>query len=59
MDPAAVAAQFAPLFSAFPDLHWEIRNLVVDGGYKFARICGIEPEILSEGEVPKRVFALS
>ena len=33
MDPAAVAAQFAPLFSAFPDWHWEIRNLVVDGGY--------------------------
>jgi predicted ester cyclase len=33
MDPAAVAAQFAPLFSAFPDWHWEIRNLVVDGDY--------------------------
>jgi aspartyl-tRNA synthetase len=33
MDPAAVAAQFPPLFSAFPDLHWEIRNLVVDGDY--------------------------
>ena len=25
-EPAAVAAQFAPLFSAFPDWHWEIRN---------------------------------
>jgi steroid delta-isomerase-like uncharacterized protein len=33
MDRAAVAAQFAPLFSAFPDWHWEIRNLVVDGDY--------------------------
>jgi predicted ester cyclase len=31
MDPAAVAAQFTPLFSAFPDWHWEIRTLVVDG----------------------------
>src|SRR6478609_7908686 len=31
MDRAAVAAQFAPLFSAFPDWHWEIRNLVVEG----------------------------
>jgi len=30
MDPAAVAAQFPPLFSAFPDWHWEIRHLVVD-----------------------------
>ena len=33
MDPAAVAAQFPPLFSAFPDWHWEIRNLLVDGDY--------------------------
>ena len=33
MDPATVAAQFAALFSAFPDWHWEIRNLVVDGDY--------------------------
>ena len=33
MDPTAVAAQFAPLFSAFPDWHWEMRNLVVDDGY--------------------------
>ena len=33
MDPAAVAAQFALLFSAFPDWHWEIRHLVVDGDY--------------------------
>ena len=33
MDAAAVAAQFAPLFSAFPDWHWETRNLVVDGDY--------------------------
>lgn len=33
MDRAAVAAQFPPLFSAFPDWHWEMRNLVVDGDY--------------------------
>jgi aspartyl-tRNA synthetase len=33
MDPAAVAAQFAPLFSAFPDWHWEMRHIVVDGDY--------------------------
>ena len=31
MDPAAVTAQFAPLISAFPDWHWEIRPIVVDG----------------------------
>jgi steroid delta-isomerase-like uncharacterized protein len=28
MGPAAVAAQFKPLFSGFPDWHWEMRNLV-------------------------------
>ena len=33
MDPAAVTAQFAPLISAFPDWHWEMRNLVADGDY--------------------------
>ena len=33
MDPAAVAVQFAPMFSAFPDWHWEIRNLLIDGDY--------------------------
>ena len=33
MDPASVAAQFAPLFSAFPDWHLEMRNLVADGDY--------------------------
>ena len=33
MDPAAVSAQFEPLFSAFPDWHWEMRNLVVDGDH--------------------------
>ena len=33
MDPAAVAAQFAPLFSAFPDWNWEMRHLVVDRDY--------------------------
>ena len=30
MDPAAVAAQFPPLFSAFPDWHWDIRHLIVE-----------------------------
>ena len=29
-NPAAVATQFPPLFSAFTDWHWEIRHLVVD-----------------------------
>jgi predicted ester cyclase len=33
MDPAAVTAQFAPLISAFPDWHWEIRHIVVDSDY--------------------------
>jgi predicted ester cyclase len=33
MDPAAVAAQFAPLISAFPGWDWEIRHLVIDGDY--------------------------
>jgi predicted ester cyclase len=33
MDPAAVAAQFPSLFSAFPDWHWEIRHLIVDADY--------------------------
>ena len=33
MDPAAVAAQFAPLISAFPDWHWDMRHLAVDDDY--------------------------
>ncbi|MGW4118766.1 ester cyclase [Nocardia sp. NPDC004711] len=33
MDPAAVTAQFSPLVSGFPDWHWEMRHLVVDGDY--------------------------
>jgi predicted ester cyclase len=33
MEPAAVTAQFAPLISAFPDWHWKMRHLVVDGDY--------------------------
>lgn len=33
MAPAAVTAQFSPVISAFPDWHWEIRHLVVDGDY--------------------------
>ena len=30
-DAGAVTAQFAPLATAFPDWHWEVRHLVVDG----------------------------
>ena len=30
MDPSAVTAQFAPLISAFPDWHWDMRHIVVD-----------------------------
>jgi predicted ester cyclase len=26
-----VAAQFAPIFAAFPDWRWEMRNLAIDG----------------------------
>jgi predicted ester cyclase len=33
MDPPAVTAKFVPLISAFPDWHWEIRHLFVDGDY--------------------------
>jgi predicted ester cyclase len=33
MEPAAVTAQFAPVISAFPDWHWEMRRIVVDGDY--------------------------
>ncbi|WP_228003154.1 ester cyclase [Nocardia australiensis] len=33
MDPAAVEAQFLPLFTAFPDWHWEMRNFLADGDY--------------------------
>jgi predicted ester cyclase len=33
MDPPAVTAQFEPLISAFPDWHWEMRHIVVDGDY--------------------------
>jgi predicted ester cyclase len=40
LDPAIVAAQFPPLFSAFPDWHWEILNLVVDGDYIVGRFTG-------------------
>lgn len=31
--PGKVTAQFAPLVSAFPDWHWEMRNLAVDGDF--------------------------
>lgn len=31
--PSKVTAQFKPLIAAFPDWHWEIRNLNIDGDY--------------------------
>ena len=31
MDPADVTAQFVPVIAAFPDWHWEMRHLVVEG----------------------------
>jgi len=31
--PEKVTEQFAPLVSAFPDWHWEMRNLAVDGDF--------------------------
>ncbi|MEW5812763.1 MAG: ester cyclase [Actinomycetota bacterium] len=31
MQHDAVAAQFAPIFAAFPDWHWTVRNLAIDG----------------------------
>jgi steroid delta-isomerase-like uncharacterized protein len=33
MEPAAVTAQFEPLISAFPDWHWQMRHIAVDGDY--------------------------
>lgn len=33
MDPNAVAAQFEPIVSAFPDWHWDMRHIVVDTDY--------------------------
>ncbi|KAL5346025.1 hypothetical protein ACLOAV_009056 [Pseudogymnoascus australis] len=31
--PSKVTAQFEPLIAAFPDWHWEIRNLTIEGDY--------------------------
>ena len=31
MDAAAVTAQLVPIVSAFPDWHWNVRHLVIDG----------------------------
>lgn len=31
--PSKVTMQFKPLIAAFPDWHWEIRNLSIDGDY--------------------------
>ncbi|MDM4139294.1 MULTISPECIES: ester cyclase [Mycobacterium] len=30
MDPSTVAAQFEPIVSAFPDWHWDVRNIAID-----------------------------
>jgi predicted ester cyclase len=30
MDPDAVAKQFAPIVSAFPDWHWHVRNIAIE-----------------------------
>lgn len=31
--PDEVTAQFQPILNAFPDWHWEVRNLAIDGDY--------------------------
>jgi steroid delta-isomerase-like uncharacterized protein len=31
MEHDEVAAQFSPIFAAFPDWRWEVRNLAIDG----------------------------
>lgn len=31
MEAAAVTAQFLPLVAAFPDWHWDMRHIVIDG----------------------------
>lgn len=31
MDATAVTAQFEPIVSAFPDWHWDVRNIAIDG----------------------------
>ncbi|OBT44129.1 hypothetical protein VE00_04860 [Pseudogymnoascus sp. WSF 3629] len=31
--PSKATAQFKPLIAAFPDWHWEIRNLTIEGDY--------------------------
>ncbi|MCX2713600.1 ester cyclase [Mycolicibacterium sp. J2] len=31
MQRDTVATQFAPIFAAFPDWHWKVRNLAIDG----------------------------
>jgi predicted ester cyclase len=31
MDPAAVVAQFQPIVAGFPDWHWDLRNIAIDG----------------------------
>lgn len=31
MEPAAVTAQFKPTIAAFPDWHWDMQHIVIDG----------------------------
>lgn len=31
MEPTAVSAQFAPIVAAFPDWHWDVRHIAIDG----------------------------
>ncbi|KKP00906.1 aspartyl-tRNA synthetase [Trichoderma harzianum] len=32
-DPKKVTAQFEPLVTAFPDWHWELKHLTIEGDY--------------------------
>ncbi|EHK19547.1 uncharacterized protein TRIVIDRAFT_224772 [Trichoderma virens Gv29-8] len=32
-DPKTVTAQFKPLVTAFPDWHWEVKHLTIEGDY--------------------------
>ncbi|PNP56185.1 hypothetical protein THARTR1_03710 [Trichoderma harzianum] len=32
-DPKKVTAQFGPLVTAFPDWHWEVKHLTIEGDY--------------------------
>ncbi|KFY30723.1 hypothetical protein V493_01713 [Pseudogymnoascus sp. VKM F-4281 (FW-2241)] len=36
--PSKIATQYEPIIAAFPDWHWEIRNLTIEGDYIAAHI---------------------